>query len=54
MAGVREYWMIDHAKNTVTVYFFEEDFVEDYTLTDTVSAHIYDDLKIDFLKLDFS
>lgn len=53
-AGVREYWMIDHAKNTVTVYFFEEDFVEDYTLTDTVSAHIYDDMKIDFSKLDLA
>lgn len=53
-AGVREYWMIDPNKNTVTVYFFEEDFVEDYTLTDVVSAHIYDDLEIDFSLLDLS
>lgn len=51
-AGVREYWMIDQAKNVVTVYFFEEDFVEDYTLTDTVQAHIYEDLEIDFSLLD--
>ena len=51
-AGVREYWMIDQAKNAVTVYFFEEDFVEDYTLTDTVQAHIYEDLEIDFSLLD--
>ena len=51
-AGVREYWMIDHIKNAVTVYFFEEDFVEDYTLSDTIRAHIYDDLEIDFSQLD--
>ncbi|MBQ2450806.1 MAG: Uma2 family endonuclease [Lachnospiraceae bacterium] len=53
-AGVREYWMIDPNKNTVTVYFFEEDFVEDYTLSDMVPAHIYEDLEIDFSVLDLS
>lgn len=51
-AGVREYWIADPDKNKITVWDFEGDDMEEYTLHDTVPAHIYDDLKIDFSKID--
>lgn len=50
-AGVKEYWIVDPDKNRVTVYFFKDDFVEEYTLTDTVKVNIYDDLEIDFSEI---
>lgn len=53
-AGVREYWIVDSDKNRITVYNFETDDIFEYTFSDTVKAGIYDDLKIDFSKLDIN
>ncbi len=50
-AGVREYWIIDQAKNRILVYNFEHDTMTDYTFSDIVKAGIYDDLEVDFSKL---
>lgn len=47
-AGVREYWVVDIDKNRVTVYFFEDDFMEEYSLSDKVKVNIYEDFEIDF------
>ena len=51
-AGVREYWIIDAAKNQIFVYNFEKGDTEQYTLQDSVKAEIYENLVIDFSKLD--
>ena len=50
--GVREYWIIDAAKNQIFVYNFEKGDTEQYTLQDSVIAGIYENLVIDFSKLD--
>ncbi len=42
-SGVREYWIIDHKKNLVRTYFFEDDVDPvDYTLNDDIPVRIYD------------
>lgn len=51
-AGVREYWIIDAVKNQIFVYNFEKGDAEQYTLQDSVKAGIYENLVIDFSKLD--
>lgn len=51
MAGVREYWIVDYEKNIVIVYNFEYDTVGNYTLSDRIKAGIYEDLEIDFSKI---
>lgn len=51
-AGVREYWIIDYEKNLILVYNFEANLIENYTLSDTVKTGIYEDLEINFSKLD--
>lgn len=51
-AGVREYWIVDPRTKTIKVYFFEGAiFAQNYSFTDTVKANIYNDLYIDFRKL---
>lgn len=50
--GVREYWIVDPDKNEITVWDFEGDDVEEYTFHDIIHAHIYNDLAVDFSKLD--
>ncbi|MCM1258146.1 MAG: Uma2 family endonuclease [Roseburia sp.] len=51
-AGVREYWIVDPAKQTILVYDMEQDAAPGmYSFADTVQANIYDDLEIDFKKL---
>ena len=51
-AGVREYWIVDIAKNRITVYNFNHDYsIEEYSFTDTVKAGIYEDLSIDFSEI---
>ena len=51
-AGVREYWIVDIAKNRITVYNFNHDsYSEEYSFTDTVKAGIYEDLSIDFSEI---
>ena len=52
-AGVREYWIIDAVKNQIFVYNFEKGDAEQYALQDSVKAGIYENLVIDFSKLDF-
>lgn len=53
-AGVREYWIIDPARKTVLVYYFEQNNfgVESHTFHDKIKVNIYEDLYIDFTSLD--
>ena len=51
-AGVREYWIVDHRKNRIMVYKFDNDDVNEYTFSDTVKVGIYEDLEIDFSSLE--
>lgn len=53
-AGVREYWIVDHVKQTILVYDMEHDSAPViYSFSDIVKVNIYDDLYIDFSQLDF-
>lgn len=47
-AGVREYWIADIEKNRILVYFFETEFLNEYTFSDRIKVSIYEDLEIDF------
>ena len=51
-AGVREYWIVDKTKNRIIVYNFEKNDMNEYTFSDLVPAGIYDDLQVDFTKID--
>ena len=51
-AGVREYWIVDYAKDMVMIYNFEQNEMETYTMADKVPAGIYDNLVIDFAEMD--
>lgn len=50
-AGVREYWIVDSSKDLIHVYNFENALYTQYTFSDSVKAGIYEDLFIDFSKL---
>lgn len=54
-AGVREYWIVDPRTESVFVYFLElSNFqIEKYTFHDKIKSGIYDDLYIDFARLNF-
>ncbi len=46
-AGVREYWIVDPAKERITVYYYEEDAAPFlYTFDMSVACGIFPDLKI--------
>ncbi len=45
-AGVREYWIVDPAKELVMVYRFEEDTMEQYSFGEEVPVGIYADFSI--------
>lgn len=51
-AGIREYWIVDPEKNRIMVYSFESENTGDYTFSDTIKTGIYNDLSIDFSRLD--
>lgn len=42
VAGVREYWIVDPAKDLVTVYRFEKETMEQYSFGEMVPVGIYD------------
>lgn len=54
-AGVREYWIVDPQMRRILVYLFGEGVdVRQYTFEDTVQVGIYDDLSVDFSRLDIN
>lgn len=53
-AGVREYWIVDPERETVAVYHFTENTVKSCTFQDKVRVNIFQDLEIDFSKMDLS
>lgn len=51
-AGVREYWIVDSMKETVTVYDLEhKGGPDEYSFAEQVKVGIYEDLVIDFGEL---
>lgn len=42
-AGVREYWIVDPAKEVVTVYNFEKETMEQYSFDEDAPVGIYED-----------
>ena len=47
-AGVREYWIVDPRRRTITVNFFEQNILNvQYSFEATIKVNIYDDLYID-------
>lgn len=53
-AGVREYWIVDPAKEKIFVYFLEEEAfqVEIYSFHELIKVNIYKDLYINFSEFD--
>lgn len=51
--GVREYWIVDLEKQRITVYDLQGEDVSEYSFSDSVKVHIYDDFQIDFSKWHF-
>lgn len=48
-AGVREYWIVDPRRKTVTVNYFEGNLLNvQYSFDSTIKVNIYDDLYINF------
>ena len=49
-ADVKEYWIVNPQKESITVFYFAgEDLSPDhYKFTDKITAHLFDDLTIDF------
>ena len=45
-SGVREYWIVDPAKEMVTVYNFEKETMEEYHFGEEVPAGIYEGFSI--------
>lgn len=45
-SGVREYWIVDPAKEIVTVYSFEKETMEQYSFDEDVPVGLYEDFLI--------
>lgn len=45
-AGVREYWIVDPAKEQVIVYKFENEVMEQYSFGEEIAVGIYDEFVI--------
>lgn len=50
-AGVREYWIVDPAKDRITVYDLEHNDMNEYSFADTVDAGIFSGLSISISQL---
>lgn len=51
--GVREYWIVDHKRKTITVNYFESDIISlTYPFIATIKVNIYEDLHINFAEID--
>ena len=50
-SGVHEYWIVDPEKDRITVYYFDDNFMEEYSFKDKVKVNIYDDFEIDFSQI---
>ncbi len=44
--GVKEYWIVDYAKNLIMVYRFEKDTLEQYDFGEDVSVGIFDGFSV--------
>lgn len=52
-SGVREYWIVDPKRKTVTVNYFEEEIISlVYPMTAVIKVNIYNDLYIDFTEIE--
>ena len=50
--GVREYWIVDPKRKTITVNYFEGDIVSvQYSFDSTIKVNIYEDLFINFSEI---
>ena len=45
-SGVREYWIVDPAKEIVMVYQFEKETMEQYAFGDDIPVGIYEEFSI--------
>ncbi len=51
-AGVREYWIVDPRRKTVTVNYFENNIISvQYPFDSIIKVNIYDDLQINFSEI---
>ena len=51
--GVREYWIVDPRRKTVTVNYFEREIISlVYPMTAMIKVNIYSDLYINFAEID--
>lgn len=51
--GVREYWIVDPKRRTVTVNYFEGDILNvTYSFASTIKVNIYDNLYVDFSRIE--
>ena len=51
-AGVREYWIADPRRKTVTVNYFEENILNvQYSFDSTIKVNIFDDLLMNFSEI---
>lgn len=51
-ASVREYWIVDPRRKTVTVNYFDENMLNiQYSFDSTIKVNIYDDLFINFSEI---
>lgn len=52
-AGVREYWIVDSRRKTVTINYFEGDIINvQYSFDSVIKVNIYDDLLVDFSQIE--